>query len=364
MLAEAPATVGTSRPMPAPTPHLPRAMVLVWGPRNKGPRSAALARELGIDDARFITAGGGKGLVSAIGRYPRQMASTVRALLGRRPRGVLVQHPPSPVVWAVAVYAAVSGARFVIDAHSDAFQRARWLRPLWLTRFLVRRAEAVLVTDPFWAQTVTGWGGRAIVNPDVPTTFEADAAYPVADGFSVAVVNTWAADEPIEAIVDAARELPEVTFHVTGRADARVAALGELPRNVRFTDFLPEPAYYALLASASAVMCLTTRDHTMQRGACEALSLGRPIITSDWPLLRDYFARGTVHVGAAPASIRDGVARMRREYDRNLAAITDLRESRRHEWDERRTMLTALLGGPPAQPSSDPAIAGPSGERS
>lgn len=361
MLAE-PAVEATVNASPAPS--LPRAMVLVWGPRNKGPRSAALARELGIDDARFITAGGGRGLLSAIGRYPRQLASTLRALFGRRPRGVLVQHPPSPAVWAVALYAALTGARFVIDVHSDAFQRARWLRPLWVTRLLIRRAEAVLVTDPFWAQTVTAWGGRAIVNPDVPTSFEADDSYPVGDGFSVAVVNTWAADEPIAAIVAAARELPDVTFHVTGRADARVNALGELPPNVRFTDFLPEPAYYALLASASAVMCLTTRDHTMQRGACEALSLGRPIITSDWPLLREYFARGTVHVGATPESIRDGVARMRHEYDRNLAAIIDLREIRRHEWEGRRATLGALLGASPALPSSDPAIAGPSGERS
>jgi glycosyltransferase involved in cell wall biosynthesis len=342
---------------------LPRAMVLVWGPRNKGPRSAALARELGIADARFVTAGGGKGLVSAIGRYPRQLASTLRALVGARPRGVIVQHPPSPAVWAVAAYSLLTGARYVIDIHSDGFQRQRWLRPLWLTRLVARRAAGVLVTDPHWARTVEAWGGRVIVNPDVPTSFERDATYPVGDGFSVAVVNTWAADEPIREIVAAAAELPEVTFLVTGRADGRVAALGALPPNVRFTDFLPEPAYYALLGSASAVMCLTTRDHTMQRGACEALSLGRPIITSDWPLLREYFDRGTVHVDATRDSIRDGVDRMRREYDRLLAAITDLRQIRRREWDERRATLAALLGGRPAQASSDPAIVGPTGER-
>ena len=31
------------------------------------------------------------------------------------------------------------------------------------------------------------------------------------------------------------------------------------------------------------ILALTTHDHTMQRGACEAVSLGVPIITSDWP---------------------------------------------------------------------------------
>jgi glycosyltransferase involved in cell wall biosynthesis len=340
---------------------LPRAMVIVWGPRNKGPRSAALARELEIEDARFITAGGGKGLLSALVRYPRQLATTLGALLARRPRSVLVQHPPSPAVWVVALYAWLTGARFVIDIHSDGFQRDRWLRPLWLTRLLAQRAVAVMVTDPYWGRTVEAWGGRAIVNPDVPTTFERDATYPVGDGFAVAVVNTWAADEPLDAIVAAARDLPNIRFHVTGRADGRVAALGSLPSNVTFTDFLPEPAYYALLGSASAVMCLTTRDHTMQRGACEALSLGRPIITSNWPLLREYFDRGTVHVDSTHESIRDGVARMRQEYDRHLAAITDLREIRCREWEERRAILASLLGDASAQ-SSSPAIAGSTGE--
>jgi len=300
--------------------------------------------------------------VSAVARYPRQLLDTIAALARMRPRAVLVQHPPTPVVWTVALYAALTGARYVIDAHSDAFQRARWLRPLWLTRAIARRAAAVLVTDRHWAHTVEAWGARAIVNQDVPTTFVRDPSYPIEPGFTIAVINTWAADEPLAAVVVAARDLPDVTFHVTGRADGRVAALGMLPSNVRFTDFLAEPAYYALLESASAVMCLTTRDHTMQRGACEALSLGRPIVTSDWPLLRGYFDRGTVHVASTPDAIRDGVRRLRDDYDRYLAAVLDLREVRRREWAARRTALLALLAGAEAKPASpDPAVAGANG---
>ena len=327
-------------------------MVVVWGPPNKGPRSAALARELGIGPATFIEAGSGRGFLSAVARYPRQLVGTLAALVGRRPRAVVVQHPPSPAVWVVALYAALTGGRFVIDAHSDALGRARWLRPLWLTRLLVRRAAAVLVTDPHWAATVEGWGARAIVNPDVPTSFELDpAASPSSPdlGFSIAVVNTWAPDEPLAAVIEAARDLPDVIFRITGRADRRVDALGTLPPNVRFTDFLAEPAYYGLLASSSAVMCLTTRDHTMQRGACEALSLGRPIITSDFPLLRGYFDRGAVHVAATPASIREGVKSLRADYDRQLAAVTDLREVRRLEWADRRETIVALLDGASTQ---------------
>jgi len=91
-------------------------------------------------------------------------------------------------------------------------------------------------------------------------------------------------------------------------------------------------------------MCLTTRDHTMQRGACEALSLGRPIVTSDWPLLRDYFGRGAVHVAATPASIAAGVRRIVAEHAALSRDVVALRDERRAEWAERRGEIARLLG--------------------
>jgi glycosyltransferase involved in cell wall biosynthesis len=157
------------------------------------------------------------------------------------------------------------------------------------------------------------------------------------------VVNTWSGDEPIVEVAAAAAELPEVTFEVTGHADARVARLGPLPPNVHFAGFLPDADYYDLMQRAQAVICLTTRDHTMQRGACEALSLGTPIITSDWPLLRSYFDRGTVHVDNTAPGIRDGVQGMMEHYDRYLDEIARLREVRRADWDARRAELVGLL---------------------
>ncbi len=33
----------------------------------------------------------------------------------------------------------------------------------------------------------------------------------------------------------------------------------------------------------------------MQRGAYEAMAVGKPLVTSDWPILRSNFNKGTVH---------------------------------------------------------------------
>lgn len=320
-----------------------RSMFLVWAPRHKGTRSAWLADSLGIADLRYLSTTHERGFRAAFRKYPRQLAATLRALMTRRPRVVFVQSPPSFAAWAAAAYGIATGAAVVVDAHSDAFERAIWTRPAWLTRLVARRVTATIVTNEHWASRIRGWGGVALTVPSIPTTFECGAPPPLAEGANVAVVNTWAADEPLGAVLDAAVRLPGVTFHVTGRSD-RVAALGRpVPDNVRFTGFLAEDAYHGLLAASDAVVCLTTRDHTMQNGACEALSHGTPIVTSDWPVLRDYFSAGTAHVDNTASSIADGIATLLADGSTNRAAVRKLRDQRSAEWRELRHRLIGLI---------------------
>jgi glycosyltransferase involved in cell wall biosynthesis len=113
--------------------------------------------------------------------------------------------------------------------------------------------------------------------------------------------------------------------------------------NVHFTDFLPNDSYYALLDSAQSVICLTTRNHTMQRGACEALWKGKPIIISDWPLLREYFSNGTIYVDNSASGIAQGVALMKENYWHYQKGIRELQVSRRREWREKLTALEKLI---------------------
>ena len=321
------------------------ALFLVWGPPRKGARSAALARELGIRVV-FTADRWRRGFRAQPMKYPVHVWRTVRTLLRHRPRIVFVQSPPTVAVWLVAMYAALRGARFVIDHHSDAFERARWTRPRWLNRLVARRAAAAFVTDEHWARRLRQDGVRVMVVPDAPTNHDAaPGRHPglVQDSFNIAVVNTWAVDEPLNAVLQAADSLPDVTFHVTGGVARHEETVANAPPNVRFTDFLPQPEYIRLLASADAVACMTTRDHTMQRGACEALSLGRPILTSDWPLLRDYFSAGTIHVDGSAAGICSGITRLMADYDRFAAGVVALREQRCAEWAERRATIEGII---------------------
>jgi glycosyltransferase involved in cell wall biosynthesis len=182
-----------------------------------------------------------------------------------------------------------------------------------------------------------------MIVPAVPTVLAVGEPPTLGEGFNVAVVNTWAPDEPLGAVLDAAAQVPQATFHVTGD-DGPVARLDRpIPPNVRFTGFLAEPAYHGLLARADVVMCLTTRDHTMQNGAAEALYLGTPIITSDWRVLRDYFSKGTVHVDNSARSIALAVTEISARRGEYQAAIRVLRDERLAQWDrDRAAILTRV----------------------
>jgi glycosyltransferase involved in cell wall biosynthesis len=321
-----------------------QALFIVWATPTQGsPRSRRLANEIEMTSPIYLYSTKWKGPLSAPIRYVIQAARTLLLLFRKRPRVVLVQSPPSFAVLFVALYCALTGSHYIIDAHSGAFQRGIWTRPKWLIDRVTRNAALTLVTDEFFRKMIERKGGQAMVLRD-PVAPAPLLPIHLQEQFSVTVVNTFAPDEPLEAVLQAAAGLPEVHFSITGkRSHAHPDLLRQAPHNVVFTDFLPDDTYYQLLRSSHAVMTLTTRDHTLQCGACEALSLERPIITSDWPLLQEYFCRGTVHVDNTPTGIRLGIETLKQEYGRYEAEVVELRQMRRQEWQQKTAELVDLI---------------------
>jgi glycosyltransferase involved in cell wall biosynthesis len=327
-----------------PRTQLPSSLFLVWGTPDQGPRSRVMANKLGSEPC-FVHARLPRGALYVLIKYPIQAIRTMGRLFSRWPPVVFVQNPPLLAVLCVYVYCALGKAGYIIDAHSEAFLAQGWTAPpLWIKRFLARRAIVTIVTNKHLEQLIGGWGGQAMIIRDVPTTFTMGSHYPVSEKFNVALINTFAADEPLDKVLEAARALPDVQFYVTGKVRSSASALvAKASGNVCFTDFLADEIYYALLNAVDAVMCLTSRDHTMQRGACEALSLGKPIITSNWAVLRQYFNKGTVHVDNTCEGIRQGVVQMKELYSTFLIGIKELQADQQREWEQKIRMLISLI---------------------
>lgn len=319
-----------------------RAVFIAWGPPSYTNRTRPLAAALGIEVCHVYSIRR-RGALAALVKYPYQTVATTWLLFRQRPGLVFVQHPPSFTAMLAAAYGALTGTPFVVDAHSDAFDSPWWSRPRWLQRRVARRALTTIVTNDHFAGLIRSWGASSMVVRDFPTDFD-PAPYPMGPEFNIAVVATFAPDEPLEEVVAAARSLPDVRFRVTGdtrREDATIPQA--LPANVELTGFLPLADFHGLVHDSDAAMVLTTRDHTMQRGACEALSLGTPIITSDWPLLRDYFRKGTVYVDNTAAGIRGGVEELRKDLERYRLEIVQLRIDSGAEWETTRDELVRVI---------------------
>lgn len=311
-----------------------RALFLVWNVPGRGSRSRVFAEMLGID-LLYVYSTTRRGLWVAPWKYGYQAVVTLWKLFTRRPRVIFVQSPPGFAVMFSHLYCAVTGARFITDAHTAAIDCGWWSRPERLYRWLARKALLTIVTNDVHAERIRSWNAHAVVIPDIPTTFDTTVDYPLDSGvFNIAVVSTFSPDEPLDAMIDAVRDLDGVVLHVTGSPPGAATVAGTpMPPNVRMTGYLPDTTYFGLLDRCDAVMCLTTRDNTMQNGACEALSLGTPVITSRWQVLTDYFRQGAVAVDNDAADIKQGILRMIAGHDRYRREIVDLQHEQRATWE-------------------------------
>ncbi|MDZ7265869.1 MAG: glycosyltransferase [candidate division KSB1 bacterium] len=307
-------------------------------------RSDNLARLLG-GSSRMIYAGRlGSNYFTVTLKYLVQMWMTWRLLRHERPRVVLVMVPPVFICVPVYLYCRLTGAGYLTDTHTAAFTMARWKPLLFLNAWFYRRALGNIVTNEHLARQVEKWRAPVVVIGDLPVQFPRIAEFPLNGRFAVAVVCSYNPDEPLDHIWEAARQLPEVDFYVTGKVkDAPARLLDHKPDNMNLTDFLPLEQYAGLIKGCHAVMVLTTRDHTMQRGAYEALALGTPIITSDWPLLRETFDQAALYVDNSPAGIVAGVRRLQAAWPEYKAAVQRQREQRLQIWREREARLRAAI---------------------
>ena len=322
-----------------------------WAPDCS--RSDSIAKRLGGVSSLIYSRFWGSRAFTILPKYVWQGLKTLAILFRERPRVVIVMTPPVVAGFPVWLYSVLTGAQFVVDAHTGAFLDRRWKKILFLHRFLSRRAALTMVTNQFLYDIVDSWRAPAQIVPDVPVMFPEPEIFPFEGDNNITLVSSFGWDEPTDVFLQAAASLPEVTFYVTGdyeSADPAIIALA--PGNVRFTGFLSKAQYVGLLQGSDAVMSPTTLDHTMQRGAYEAIYLGRPVIVSDFGILRDSFDKGAVYVENNAPAITLGVRTMLNELPARVGEALQLREEKLNHWDQVVNQLQqSLAGGSSALPS-------------
>jgi glycosyltransferase involved in cell wall biosynthesis len=335
--------------MPSNEPPFKRlgicALFLVWGTAQGSHRTELMGERLGTDVQHiYFTSKRGK-FIAPI-KYFFQTIMTLFFLVRHRYQLVFVQDPPIFAVLPVYIYTLFSRTRFIIDSHTDALQASwfRWTLPLH--RFLEHRAITTIVTNDRLREMIEGWGAHGFTLEDPPARFDIPTPMELpASGLNVVMVSTADYDEPVEEVLQVARDLPDVDFYITGdfsHSRCHSGVIEEAPDNVHFTGYLRED-YYPLLDAADVIMCLSTEDNTFLSGDNEALWLGKPLITSDWPILRRYFGKGTIHVDNSAEQIHQGILDMRQRLDAYRAEMRALQKERRRDWWARIDQLLALI---------------------
>jgi glycosyltransferase involved in cell wall biosynthesis len=279
-------------------------------------------------------------------KYSVQAVKTLALLIRAKPAVVLVMTPPVTACVPVWLYAKFSGAAYIIDAHSGAFLLQPWKRLLILHRLFSRHARTTIVTGHYLQDIIRSWGASATIVSDVPVRFARPSPIGVRGEHRMTFVSSFQSDEPVDVFLEAARAVPDVIFYVTGDSSKLPPAVRErLPVNVELSGFLPDGQYRALLDASDAVIALTTLDHTMQRGAYEAVYLGKPVIVSNTALLRRHFARGAVHVENTAPDIARGIRDMLGGLTKYTAEVQTLRQEKLTAWRHTLNHLRALVEG-------------------
>lgn len=276
---------------------------------------------------------------SRLKRYAKLGTSTLRLLAQQRPKVLYVQNPS--LVLALLVLGArpfLGRYKVIMDAHNEAvspFTHAYW--PVTsLTRYALRAADVTIVTNAALADQVRQLGGTPHVLPDrLPTPpFAATAPQALAGPLRVMVVATYAADEPIKEIIEAARMLGD-DYHlsITGRETKLPAEQrASLPANVKQTGFLPEEAYWELMRDSHIVLDLTLKPNCLVCGAYESLALMRPMVLTGNPATVDLFSNVALFPGEHDAN---SIAECLRRSRTQLAELNESVMSERPRFEQR-----------------------------
>ena len=277
-------------------------------------------------------------------KYILATCRTLGVLNKESPDIIFVQNPPVFAVLLIWLYCVFKKRKYVVDTHSGAFTYRRWVLFLWLYRFLAKHAIVNILHNESIAKKMVKWNAPTIVIGELPYQLETDRSFDFRKGFNVVFVNTFSKDEPIEEVLEAARKMPLVNFYITGSLNnASKSVITGASDNIILTNYLPKKDYVALLKDIDIVISLTNNDYTMQNGAYEALTLGRPIITSNWQVLHNTFYRGAICIDNKSDDIVKAINEIRKNYPYYIGEIRALQTELKTTWTKKLSNLLELL---------------------
>lgn len=288
-------------------------------------------------------------------KHPLLYIRTLRILQREKPHIIICQSPPITCAFIAMVYkylfASASRIKILIDVHTGAITKP-WSRNF--SRIIMRRASVTIVINKEQQNyLIQNYQVKPVVleDPipdftDILSSTKEHERYTLKQKavFNVAVISSYAYDEPLEEVFDAAAKLPDVYFYVTGdKKNADKTLFIKKPENVIITSFLTYSTYIDLLQKVDVIMDLTSENTSIVAGAYEAVALEQPLITSNWPPLRRYFNKGTIFIDNSAEEIRKAIIVAMTKKDELSKGMHQLKIVRTKEWEEKISNIYSVF---------------------
>lgn len=285
-------------------------------------RNKSMSRVVGAELLELVTPKRG------LARYIELSRKTVPLIWNSHGPVLFIMNPSIVLAVLALIVCTLRGKKLVVDTHNFAIEpdsRFGFLvKPL--ARMIIRLADIVIVSNETLAIKARGMGGTAIAMPDpLPTGLDVtpEEAARSDSRFTILCVASWAPDEPLTEVIEAARQLEtqgvSVNIQITGKYQRAGLSPADMPGNVELTGFVSDHQFEVLLHQADLVMDLTKRDNCLVCGGYEAIAAGKPVMLSDTAVNREVFPRGAVYTRNDAAAIAEAVMLAERE----LAELRD-----------------------------------------
>ncbi len=279
-------------------------IIIAWNAYHT--RNASLALFFDLD--KYHIGKNERKLIKSMLSYPHKIFKTIVLFVKVKPEKVIVTNTafilPLTVFFIRTIFVKF---KLILDTHSGGIDNKIFAYPLVLRRLFARKADLNIVTNSHDEQIVRQWGGKTMILPDPPIEIKTinEGSFKLNENLiNIAYINTYSDDEPYQEVINACSELPDnFCLYITGKLKHRVKNV----KNIVHTDFLANDDYRYLISKADILLVLTTKDNTFQCGANEALSLGKPLITSNTAYLKSYYSDSVVYTDNVSSDIREKI---------------------------------------------------------
>ena len=336
-----------------------KILVIAWAPFSA--RSEKIAYSL--NSKLFLKGYRSKAKIFSLLKYVKLSINTLNLLHKEKPNVVICQLPPLFLAYSILFYKLLTFSKkpdIILDLHTAAFCKP-WSYFGVMNNYLFKKSLRLIVTNKHLLSEIDPkHHNKVLILEDAifdlqktdsknnKSSIRLSNIYDSNDDkcFKVGIICSFAPDEPLSEIIATAKLIPAVKFFVSGdhnRIYKNLLEADSTPSNLLFTGFLDYRDYRKLISSMDVLMVLTTRNKTLLSGCYEAVMVEKPLITSNFDVLKDAFNKGTVFVDNSVEQIVNAIDQVKNNYWQLKEEIKYLKEEKNNEWKKKISFLESII---------------------